>query len=412
MKIYDVAVIGAGPAGAMSAISASQNGASVILIEKNHKIGTKLLLTGGGRCNLTNIKACPKDYGKEGDFLIKSFSDFGALKTIKFFEKKGLKTKIEENGRVFPITDKATDVANILLNCLKENHVEILYNSTVKDFNLKNKKVTSIILENEKSIFAKNFIICTGGKNFAITGSTGDGYSFAEKLGHKIKKPRPALVPIKIKEDWIKNLQGISLKNIQLSIFQNNKRKFKNIGEIIFAHFGISGPLALAISKNIGELLENGEVKIVLDLNPNLSIEALDKKLQDYFSKNPNRILKNCLLDFAPEKLALEIINIANINRNKIANNVTRQERQKLIKLLKNIEMTAIALLDFNVAMATSGGILLKEIDSKTMKSKLVENLFFAGEIIDLCGPSGGFNLQLCWSTGYLAGKSSTEKLI
>jgi hypothetical protein len=412
MKIYDTLIIGGGPAGIMSAISASQSGASVILIEKNHKIGTKLLLTGGGRCNLTNTKACPKDYGKEGDFLIKSFSDFSPKKIIEFFKNNGLKTKVENNNKVFPITDKASDVVNTLLKCLKNNNVEILYNSIIKEFNVKDNKINSIILENKDKIFAKNFIICTGSKAFASTGSTGDGYIFAEKMGHKIKKLKPALVPIKIKESWIENLQGISLKNIQLSVFQNNKRKLKQIGEIVFTHFGLSGPLALAISKNVGELLNNGEVKIVLDLNPDLPIETLDKKLQEYFSKNPNKILKNCLSDFASEKLALEIISMSNISQEKIANNITRQERQKLARLLKNIELTPIELLDFDFAMATSGGILLKEIDSKTMKSKLIENLYFAGEIIDLTWPSGGFNLQLCWSTGYLAGKSSNEKLI
>jgi predicted Rossmann fold flavoprotein len=411
-KIYNIAIIGGGPAGIMSAISASQNGASVILIEKNHKIGTKLLLTGGGRCNLTNIKACPKDYGKEGDFLIKSFSEFGALKTIEFFKKKGLKTKVEENGRVFPITDKAQDVVNVLMNCLKENKVEVLYNSRVAEFNIKNKKIASIILENGDRITAQNFIICTGGKSYDVTGSTGDGYAFAEKLGHKIKNPKPALVPIKIKEDWVKKLQGISLKNIQLSIFQNKKRKLKQAGEVIFTHFGISGPLIINISKDVGNLLEKGDVKIALDLNPDLTIEILDKKLQDYFLKNPNKIIKNCLLDFAPEKLSLEICNLASISQEKIANNITRQERQNLVKLLKDLEMTAVGLLDFNLAMVTSGGILLKEIDAKIMASKLIDNLYFAGEIIDLCGATGGFNLELCWSTGYLAGKSSAEKLI
>lgn len=405
---YDVAIIGGGPAGIMTAISASEKGVKVVLIEKNHKLGTKLLLTGGRRCNLTNAEITTKNlkdfYGKEADFLMKSFLEFGVKETIQLFEKRGLECKVEDNGRVFPVTHKASDIVKVLLDVLDEGKVEILYNSCVKEIEFLDKKIKRIILENGKTIKAKNYVICTGGKSFGITGSTGDGYNFAEKLGHKIVTLKPALVPIKIKEDWVKSLQGISLKDIELKVFLNDKKVFSKIGEIMFAHFGLSGPLAIAISNNVGN-------KIILDLMPNLLPEDLDKKLQNYFSENPVRTIKNCLSDFVPEKVGLVIINMVKINQDKKANTITRKERQELVWLFKNLQMSVEGLLDFNVAMATSGGIDLKEIDAKTMQSKLIDNLFFAGEIINLCGVTGGFNLQLCWSTGYLAGRSVAKTL-
>lgn len=411
---YDVAIIGGGPAGMMAGIFAAQNGAKVVLIEKNHKLGTKLLLTGGGRCNITNNKINTKNlkeiYGKEADFLMKSFSNFGVKETLEFFEKRGLGFKTEKNDRVFPVTDKAQDVLSVLLNCLKENKVEILYNCEVLDFELNKNKIKSAVLQNKHKIFAKNFIICTGGKSFAHTGSSGDGYNWAEKMGHKVNKPRPALVPIKIKESWVKDLQGLTLNNANL-VLMCGKKTFKENGEIIFTHFGLSGPLALAISKDIGKCLETGEVKIKLDLNPDLSFEELDRKLQKHFLENPNKLFKNCLQDFVSEALALVLLKMLGTSAVKKANDVKREERKSLVKVLKNLEMTVEGLLDFNVAMVTSGGVCVKEIEAKTMKSKIIGNLFLAGEILDFCAQTGGFNLQLCWSTGALAGENSIKLL-
>lgn len=411
VNAYDVVVVGGGPAGIMSAIFASAKGAKVLLIEKNSKLGNKLLLTGGGRCNFTNTNINLKNlrtiYGKEADFLQKSFSNFGVKEITEFFKKRGLACKTEKNNRIFPITDKAEDVLNILQNCLKENKVEIMYNSAVLDFEIDKNKIKSAILSDQTKIFAKNYVICTGGKSFPQTGSTGDGYVFAENMGHKVKKAKPILVPVKIKESWVKELQGLALSNVNLRIFQNKKKKMQVNGEIIFTHFGLSGPIILAISKDIGEFVEKGEVTIGLDTNANLNFQELDTKLQKYFLSNPNKIFKNCLLDLTSEKLAMVFLGMLKISPVKKANDVTKEERKALIKILKNLEMTVDGLLDFNVAMATCGGVLLNEIDAKNMKSKKIDNLYFAGEIIDLVGETGGFNLQLCWSTGVLAGQST-----
>lgn len=410
-ETFDVIVIGGGPAGIMAAIRAGELGAKVALIEKNANLGNKLLLTGGRRSNITKAEYNPKEfikkYGKEGGFLLHPLSVFGVRETIKFFEEKGLKTKIEKDNRVFPESNQASDVLAVLNKLLKDNKVLVILASKVKKIQKENNRILSIILENNQELQAKSYVICSGGKAFPQTGSTGDGYIFAKELGHTIENLRPALVPVNIEESWIKELEGVSLKDVKLTIFQNNKKKETVIGDMIFTHFGLSGPIVLNMSKTIGELLEKGEVKIVLDLNPNLDIESLDKVVQSYFSKNINKVFKNCLLDLLPPKIISVIIEMSKISESKKINEITKEERRRLVKLLKEIEMTVSSLLGFREALITQGGVSLKEIDSKTMKSKLIDNLFFAGEVINLHGPTGGYNLQLCWSTGYLAGQSA-----
>lgn len=413
VEIFDVIVIGGGPAGMMAAIRAGELGAKVVLVEKNNSLGNKLLLTGGERSNITkaefNLKEFTKKYGKEGDFLLHSLSVFGPKETIEFFEKRGLKTKIEKEGRVFPKSDKALDVLSLLTDYLKDNGILVKTNSKVKKIVKEKNRILNIILEDGQKIIAKNYIICTGGMSFPSTGSTGDGYKWAEELGHNIEKPKPALVPIKIKESWVKKAQGLSLKDVQLIVFQNNKKGHKGLGEFIFTHFGLSGPMVLNMSETIGELLKNGEVKIILDLKPNLNFQTLDGEVQSYFQKNINKNFKNCLMDLLPPKIVPVIIELSKIDPSKKVNEITKEQRYKLVKLLKNLEMTVLSLLGFKEAVVTSGGVLLKEIDSKIMKSKLIENLFFAGEVVNLHGPTGGYNLQLCWSTGYLAGQCVAE---
>jgi hypothetical protein len=402
--IFDVAIVGAGPSGIIAAGVVAESGAKVILIEKNERLGQKLLLTGNGRCNITNaefnLRKLVNNYGKEGEFLFHAFSVFGPKEVINFFNSLGIETKIENNKRVFPKSGKSKDILNVLEKYLLERKVNILLNSQVSRIISKNNKIEKLVV-GDREIIAKNYIICTGGKSYPITGSTGDGFRWLEGLGHTISEPSPALVPIKTREDWVMDLQGLALKDVEISV----KKQFKEIGDVLFTHFGLSGPLILDISKRIGKLLKQGEVKLNLDLLPNLNIEVLDKEFRKKVKETPKRSIKSLLADFMPKRLVMVFMKKLKIEDKQI-NNITKEERRDIIKLLKNIEVTVIDLLGFDLAMVTSGGVSLKEIDDKTMKSKIIDNLYFAGEIINIDGRSGGFNLQLCWSTGYLAGKS------
>ena len=409
--IYDVIVIGGGPAGIMAAGRAAEAGAKVLLLEKNGILGRKLLITGKGRSNLTraefDLKELAKKYGREGYFLLSSLSVFGVKETIEFFNKRGLATKVERGKRIFPRSDSSRDVLSILLNYLKEGKVEIRTDSEVKDIVKEGNKIAKVILKDGREFSARNYVVTTGGKSFPGTGSTGDGYRWLEKLDHKIEKLRPALVPLNIKEDWVKFAQGLSLKNVELTVFQNDKKQDSRFGEMLFTHFGVSGPIVLDLSFKIGELLDKGDVEMALDLKPALDFTTLDKRLQSDFLKYSNKLFRNSLDDLLPQKLITIVVKLSGINPEKKAHEITRGERQLLVKLLKGMKMQVSGLLGFDMAIITSGGVSLKEIDAKTMKSKVVDNLFLAGEIINLHGPTGGYNLQLCWSTGYLAGRSS-----
>ena len=413
---FDVAVIGAGSSGIMAAIIAAQSGAKVVLIEKNKRLGKKFLLTGNGRSNITNaefnLKKLVENYGKGGEFLFHAFSVFGPKETIAFFEKLGIKTKIEKDQRVFPVGIGAEGVLEILVKTLEDNKVKIIYGTEVSDIVCKGKKVSKLTLqgpEGTTEVIAKKYILSTGGKSHPLTGSAGSGYKLAEKLGHTIINPLPALSPIKLKDTWVKNLQGINLGDIKVSVFQNGKKQFYEDGEIIFTHFGISGPAILNISGRVGELLMKGEVKVCLDLFPLLNQEELAKGFEDILKKYHGKTIKNILSIFVPERLAEVLLDITAVDKTKVANNMTKAERGIVLKVLKNFELTVLEVLGFEGAMATKGGISLKEIDHKTMKSKIIDNLFFSGEVIDIDGKTGGFNLQNCWSTGHLAGKSAAE---
>jgi hypothetical protein len=425
---FDVAVIGAGPAGMMAAGAAAESGAKVILIEKNKQLGRKLLLTGNSRCNITNaefnLRKLVENYGKDGKFLFHAFFVFGPKKVINFFEGLGVKTKTEKDNRVFPASEKAVDVLNALKRYLEKNNVNISLDSPISRVIFKDnppsrkasegqRKIEKLVM-GDKEIIAKKYIFCTGGKTYPVTGSTGDGFRWARDLGHSISDLSPALVPIKVKpacrqagEKWVKDLQGLALKDVKISVLQKNKKHFQEMGDILFTNFGLSGPAILNISKSVGKLLKQGEVKLYLDLFPNLNIEDLDKKIKEKINKNPKRFVRSFLADFMPQRFVAVFIKYLGIDVNKQVNNITKKERKVIAKLFKNIEFVATELLGFDLAMVTSGGVLLKEIDDKTMKSKIIDNLFFAGEIIDVDGKTGGFNLQACWSTGYLAGKSA-----
>jgi len=405
-KEFDVIVIGGGPAGIMAAIKSSEK-ARVALVEKNPIIGKKLLITGNKRCNLAqaefNHKKIVEKFGKKGKFLFSPLSIFGPKETIGFFEKRGLKTKIERGKRVFPLSEKSQDVLRSLKKTLKKNKVEIFLNEKITKFNIRKKKIESIELGNKK-ISAKSFILATGGKAYPGTGSTGDGYNWAKKMGHNIISLKPALVPIKIKENWAKGLTGLTLKNVKVSVFKNDIKKDSRFGEMLFTHFGVSGPIILDLGKRIGEL---GKVKLKIDLKPVLDFKKLDQRFQRDFKGNKN--FKNYLPEIVPQKMITTILRITKISPNKKINSITKEERKNIVKTLKGLELTTDGLLGFNQAIITSGGIDLKEIDSKTMRSKIIDNLFFAGEIIDLDGPTGGYNLQVCWTTGYIAGIEATK---
>ncbi|MFA6190306.1 MAG: NAD(P)/FAD-dependent oxidoreductase [Candidatus Staskawiczbacteria bacterium] len=406
---YDVAIIGAGPAGIMAAGKASSLGLKVILIEKNSSLGKKLLLTGNSRCNLTNaefnLKNLISNYNKGAEFLFHVFSVFGPKETIEFFSNLGLKTKIEKSNRVFPTSDSSKEVLETLKKYLENNKVNILYNSEIKKIVKNGKSIEKIILQ-DKEIRAKKYILTTGGKSYPLTGSNGAGYELAKKLGHTIVPLSPALAPIKLKNSWIKNLQGISLKNVAINILSNNKKYSGGQGEIMFTHSGISGPAIMNISDKVGELLEKSETKICLDFFPLLSQQEVLNNFEELLKKYPKKTIKNILAELLPEKFSEIMLYILGIDREKIANNMSKIEKQKITKVLKGFEVEVENVAGFEQAIVTKGGISLKEIDHKTMKSKIIDNLFFAGEIIDINGKTGGFNLQACWSTGYIAGQS------
>ena len=407
---FDVAVIGGGPAGMMAAGKAAENGASVVLIEKNKNLGKKLLITGKGRCNITQAefddRKLVEKFGKQGKFLFSSLSEFGPEEVIEFFEERGLRTKIERGKRVFPVSDKAGDVLDVLREYLKKNKVKIILGKDVLGFEFKKNKIESIKIKNEK-IFADKFILACGGKSYPATGSNGDGYEWAKMLGHNIINPMPSLVPIKIKENWVKDLQGLSLKNIGINIFQNGKKVGSRFGEMIFTHFGVSGPIVLDASKKIGELLEKGEVFVEIDLKPALDFSALDKRLQRDFANSRTKDFKNYLPELLPQKMISVFLELSGIDPHKKLHFISKEEKKTILHLLKEMKLTVDGLFGFDQAIITSGGIDIREIDSKTMKSKIIDNLYFAGEIINLDGPTGGYNLQISWSTGFAAGDNA-----
>jgi len=411
-QVFDIAVIGGGPAGMIAAGRAAELGAKVVLIEKNEVLGKKLLLTGKGRCNFTHheldIRKFAEKYGRNGRFLYRALSVFGVKEVIDFFESRGVKGKVEQGDRIFPENGNVQDILKVLLKYLSEGKVTILYNVEVINFKQEDRKISQVILR-DRQIIADKFIICTGGKSYPQTGSTGDGYHWARQWGHTIIEPVPALNPIKIAEKWVKELQGLSLKNISLKLFQNGKKQDERFGEMLFTHFGVSGPIVMDLSKNIGTLLKRGPVKLILDLKPALDFKKLDQRIQRDLEKFKGRMFKNSLKGLLPLSMIPVMIRLSGIEPEKQVDYLSREERIKLVHLLKELEFSPTELLGFKWSVVTSGGIALKEVDPNTMCSKKIKNLYFAGEILDLDGPSGGYNLQECWSSGYLAGESAVK---
>lgn len=413
-KTWDVIVVGGGPAGMMCAGRASELGAKVLLIEKNDSLGKKLLITGGGRCNVTNAEfdtrkllAKFKDADK---FLFSAFSQWDAQKTIDFFHLRNTLTKIEKEQRVFPISDKAKSVWDTLVAYIGKNNVEVLSNSTVAEILVAEKIVTGVKLKNSKTILARSVVIATGGTSRPETGSTGDGYGWLRKIGHTVTDPTPSLVPIALKDAWVKKLSGVSLTDIKLTTFQNGEKQETKKGKILFTHVGVSGPTVLNMSKDIGELLKYGEVILSLDILPALDYGKLNTKLLEIFKVNDKKKFKNSLSGLVPSALAPVIIELSKIDPEKSCNSVTREERLLLVKLLKDIPMQVKKLLGVEKAIITSGGVSLDEVDFKTMSSRLFPNLYLIGDILNIDRPSGGYSLQLCWTTGFVAGTALSKR--
>lgn len=398
-----VIVIGAGPAGMMAAIKAAENN-EVILIEKNEKLGKKLFITGKGRCNVTNAKEIGDFFDfipGNPHFLYSSLYSFTNEDTINFFEGLGVKLKVERGDRVFPESDKSSDIINAFKKELERKKVKILLNSSVKDIFCEDKSIKYIELENGNKVFGDYFILCTGGLSYPQTGSTGEGLRYAKKLGHNIIDTKPSLVPIEIKEEWIKDLQGLSLKNVEIKLYEENKLVYKDFGEMLFTHYGISGPIVLSASRFIKK---NRNYNIIINLKPALNEKELDKRIQKDFMKFINKDYKNSLVELLPSKLIEVIVLLSEIDPNKKVNEITKEERRKLANLLQNIKITVKGLRPMAEAIVTAGGVDVKEIDSSTMKSKIISNLYFAGEVIDIDAYTGGYNVQIAMSTGFLAG--------
>ncbi len=416
-----VIVIGGGPAGILASISASLCGNEVTILEKMPTIGKKLLITGKGRCNITSsleIQDFIKNIPGNGMFLYSAFNKFNNKDIIKLLEDNGLSVKEERGNRVFPITDRSVDVLETFKEILKKYKVKIINNAIVEEIVIKDKKAIGVIYKKDNNVFtinAEKIILATGGKSYPGTGSTGDGYIIAEKLGHNIKNIKPSLVPLETKGESLKickNLQGLSLRNVSIKIMDLKKDKeiYKDFGEMLFTHFGVSGPTILSGSahliryKNIDELLNNNYIKLYIDLKPALSEKKLDERILRDFSEEKNKALKNSLNKLLPQKIIDTVILKSEIDENKKVNEITRNERLKLVDTLKKFDITISGFRPVEEAIVTSGGINIKEINPKTMESKIIENLYFAGEIIDVDGYTGGFNLQIAYSTGYVAG--------
>lgn len=406
----DIIVIGAGAAGMMAAYRAACSGARVVLLEKNEKVGKKIYITGKGRCNLTN--ACDTEelfdhVRHNAKFLYSAFYGFSNFMTMDFFREMGCPLKVERGNRVFPVSDHASDVIRALERQLEKTGVILHLGTEVKDIIYRDNKVEGVVLKNGKEEKAGAVIVATGGLSYPSTGSTGEGYAMALHGGHRIVPTRPSLVPFTIQEDYPKRLQGLSLKNVGLSLFLGEKGKavYEGFGEMLFTHFGVSGPLVLSASSYFDGKWEDSMCYLELDLKPALTEEQLDKRLLRDFSANQNKLFKNALGGLFPTRLVPVMIALSGIEQDKPVHEITKEERKGFVSLMKNWQMHVTGTRDYGEAVITRGGLHVKEVNPSTMESTKCAGLYFAGEILDLDGLTGGFNLQIAWSTGYLAGE-------
>lgn len=405
-----VIVIGGGAAGMMAACMAAIEGAQVTLLEKNEKTGKKIYITGKGRCNLTN--ACQREEFLENvitnpKFLYSAFAQLDNQAVMNFFEKAGCRLKTERGDRVFPVSDHSSDVIAALNGELKKNRVQVMLHTEVSELLLEEGSVKGVLLSDGKKLHADVVIIATGGRSYESTGSTGDGYRFAKQAGHTIKDLRPSLVPFVVKEEWCKKLQGLSLKNVAVTLKKEKKKIYEGFGEMLFTHFGVSGPLILSASSFYTAKYNGQEVLLTIDLKPAMDREQLDKRILRDFEENAGKQFKNALDKLLPAKLIPVMVELSGIDPHKKTSEVTKKERSRLVELFKELKLTVNGCRGYGEAIITGGGVNVKEIDPKTMGSRLVNGLYFAGEVMDVDALTGGFNLQIAWSTGALAGKSA-----
>ncbi len=402
-----VIVLGGGPSGLMAACTAASLNKNVILIEKNKEIGKKLLITGGGRCNITNI-ANPDEMMKKtvtnGKFLYNALNSLNSQDLMEFIESKGVPLKVEEGGKVFPISNLARDVISLWETLLEHYKIQVIYGTTVKKIIVEDERIEGVELHNNKVIKGSSVIVATGGVSYPATGSTGDGYSLVEALGHHIVQPKPSLVPIAISEEWIKELMGISLEKVKITATTIKNKKISTEGPLIFTHFGLSGPTILEMSAYLNQYLIEKSVKLRIDLLPELSIENLEQFFLTAIKDSGNKIIRTTLNQLLPKNFIAKLLQVLNIDGELQMNQLTKKNRNLLQQTLKGMELTASGLRSIKEAIITSGGVSVKEINPKTMESKIIKGLYFCGEILDIDALTGGYNLQIAFSTGYLSG--------
>ncbi|MGF0034217.1 NAD(P)/FAD-dependent oxidoreductase [Bariatricus sp. SGI.154] len=404
-----VLVVGGGAAGMFASIIAARNGHEVHVFEKNEKLGKKLFITGKGRCNITNAGDMDTLFSSvvsNSKFLYSSFYGYTNQDVIQFFENLGVRTKIERGDRVFPESDHSSDVIRAMEKEMKRLGVDIYLYTRVLNVHAQNGRFLDVELADGTKVGGDACIVATGGLSYRSTGSTGDGYRFATENGHQIAECMPSLVPMETKESWVSELQGLSLRNVTASIYRGKKQLYQEFGEMLFTHYGVSGPLIISASSYVGKKLKDQELRLEIDLKPALSAEQLDQRVLRDFEENHNKQFKNAIGRLFPSKLIPVMIELSGIDPEKKVNVISREERQKFVHLIKHLTMTLTGLRDYNEAIITKGGIKTKEIDPGTMESKYVEGLYFVGEVLDLDALTGGFNLQIAWSTAYAAGSS------
>ncbi len=447
-EVWDVIVIGGGPAGMMAAGRAAERGAKVLLLEKNDSLGKKLLITGGGRCNVTNAefdnRVLLKKFKDNDKYLFSAFSKWSVKETLEFFHLKNMDTKVEALQRVFPVSNKAQSVWDVLVAYMKEGNVTVRSKCPVTGFEFElgetgtndkkdnnGGKIIAVKLKGAERLRARQFILATGGKSHPETGSTGEGFEWLKEIGHTVIEQAASLVPVEIENAWVKRLQGVTLQNVKLSLYQNNVkqasgsgssngtkagsssaknlRKNASIGRILFTHFGVSGPTVLNMSHDIGELLKYGTVILSIDLLPEFDYAKLNLKLQEVLREHNNKLFKNSLGTLVSPAIAPIIVELSGINPETFSHSITREQRLALVQLLKAIPLRVQGLLGVDKAIITSGGVTLDEVDFKTMSSRIFPNLFLVGDILNIDRPSGGYGLQLCWTTGFVAGDSAAS---
>lgn len=410
-ELWDVAVVGGGASGMMAAYAAAAAGASVILIEKNAELGKKLLITGGGRCNVTNAELDNKKllakFKGSGKFLFSPFSQWNVADTLAFFNSRKMPTKEEAEQRVFPTSNSAQSVHDVLVSAMREAGVTILTKASVTKLLHEGNRIISIELSRGRSIAAQSVILATGGISHPETGSTGDGYAWLKALGHSVTDASAALVPIKTKGEGLTKASGVSLKDIKITLLQNDVVQAKGRGKVLLTHVGLSGPAILNLSRDIGELLKYGSVVVELDLLPDQGYEKINAQLQEVLKEHHTKKLKNAFQKIVPPALVMPLLSLAGISGDTACHSVTREERLRLLKTLKHVRLEVKGLLGLEKAVITSGGVSLEEIDFKTMRSQKIENLYLTGDILNINRPSGGYSLQLCWTTGAVAGRAA-----